>query len=192
MSSDASATSVNHGEAVDVRVSAHDRDRLERLCRYVLRPPVAQDRLRLTPSAESLFPKQYELLAERLMEAIASEVGPDALHRIFANWENELASRLDRSLPADEDERLNGLARHQSSFGFMASVHRARTGAALIEQNCPIAAIAARFPEICDHEAALFRRVLGRDVELRACQARGGLRCEFLVGEPPQTPPGEP
>jgi hypothetical protein len=38
-----------------VRVSAHDRDRLERLCRYVLRPPVAQDRLRLTPEGQVLL-----------------------------------------------------------------------------------------------------------------------------------------
>lgn len=38
-----------------VRVSAHDRDRLERLCRYALRPPVAQERLRLTPEGQVLL-----------------------------------------------------------------------------------------------------------------------------------------
>jgi hypothetical protein len=31
------------------RVSAHDRRGLERLCRYILRPPIATDRLRLLP-----------------------------------------------------------------------------------------------------------------------------------------------
>jgi hypothetical protein len=32
----------------NVRVPAHDRARREQLCRYVLRPPIAKDRLRLT------------------------------------------------------------------------------------------------------------------------------------------------
>ena len=35
-----------------VRVPADERDRLERLCRYALRPPVAQDRLHLTPEGQ--------------------------------------------------------------------------------------------------------------------------------------------
>jgi hypothetical protein len=33
-------------------VQAGDRDRLERLCRYALRPPIARDRLRVTPEGE--------------------------------------------------------------------------------------------------------------------------------------------
>jgi hypothetical protein len=38
-----------------VRVRADERDRLERLCRYVLRPPVAQDRLHLTAEGQVLL-----------------------------------------------------------------------------------------------------------------------------------------
>jgi hypothetical protein len=35
-----------------VRVAADARERLEKLCRYALRPPMAQDRLRLTPEGQ--------------------------------------------------------------------------------------------------------------------------------------------
>ena len=35
-----------------IAVPAADRDRLERLCRYALRPPVGQDRLQLTPDGK--------------------------------------------------------------------------------------------------------------------------------------------
>ena len=38
----------------DVAVPAGDRARLESLCRYVLRPPLAQERLRLTPEGQVL------------------------------------------------------------------------------------------------------------------------------------------
>ena len=36
-------------------VPAGSRDRLERLCRYALRPPVAQDRLQLTPDGQAVL-----------------------------------------------------------------------------------------------------------------------------------------
>jgi hypothetical protein len=38
----------------NVLAPAGDRERLERLCRYALRPPIAQDRLRLTGDGQSL------------------------------------------------------------------------------------------------------------------------------------------
>jgi hypothetical protein len=45
-----------HQEGFDlhagVRVPATDRERLERLCRYALRPPIAQDRLHLTSESQ--------------------------------------------------------------------------------------------------------------------------------------------
>ena len=40
--------------AVDVAIAAEDRPRLERLCRYLLRPPVAQERLTLLPDGRVL------------------------------------------------------------------------------------------------------------------------------------------
>jgi hypothetical protein len=38
-----------------VRVPAGARDHLERVCRYALRPPIAQDRIRLTPEGDVLL-----------------------------------------------------------------------------------------------------------------------------------------
>ena len=38
----------------DLRVAGHDRRRLEHLCRYLLRPPVAQDRRRLLAAGRVL------------------------------------------------------------------------------------------------------------------------------------------
>ncbi len=39
----------------DTAVAAHDRDGLERLCRYGARPPFAHRRLRLTPSGQVAY-----------------------------------------------------------------------------------------------------------------------------------------
>jgi hypothetical protein len=42
-----------------VRIPADDRERLERLCRYALRPPVAQDRLHLTPEGQVVLQRRH-------------------------------------------------------------------------------------------------------------------------------------
>jgi hypothetical protein len=44
----------------DITVAADDRTGLERLCRYVLRPPVAQDRLALAPEGQVLLTLKAE------------------------------------------------------------------------------------------------------------------------------------
>lgn len=145
-------------------------------------------RYRLTPAADAQFPKQYDLLAVKLAEAVAAELGQDALLRILRRWLAELHPYLDARLPSGFDARLEALAKHQSSFGFMASIRKECDGVAVVERNCPVAQVASRFPQICDHEAALFQRVLGKNVALGCCQARGDALCEFRIGTRARTP----
>ena len=138
-------------------------------------------RFQLTASADSTFPKQYELFADALADAVADQLGPKALQAVLDNWLDRLEPYLEARLPLDPDERIEALAKHQSSFGFMASVKSGKGEKLLLERNCPIAAVAARFPVICEREAELFARVTGRKVTLKCCQARGDSVCEFVL-----------
>lgn len=139
-------------------------------------------RYALTSDAESFFPKRYDQFAERLVEAVVQEFGEEGLERILARWEDSLLRRFETALPAEPNARLEALAAHQCEHGFMASVRRDEDGVALIERNCPIAAVAARYPQICEHEAALFSRTLKWKATLRACQATGDAVCVFQIG----------
>lgn len=154
------------------------------------RPSVGRParRYRLTPAADAQFPKHYDLLAVKLADTVAAELGEAALIRVLRRWLDELHPYLEARLPSDFDARLEALAKHQSSFGFMASVRKERDGVAVVERNCPVAKVASRFPQICDHEAALFERVLGKKVALGCCQARGDALCEFRIGTSGRTP----
>lgn len=136
----------------------------------------------LTPAADAAFPKRYELFASKLVETLIAEGGPEAFNSILARWEEDLAAHLDATLPEEPTARLAALAAHQSAHGFMAEVRRDTEGVALVERNCPIAAIARRHPEICDHEAALLGRALKWKTTLVSCQARGGQVCVFRIG----------
>src|SRR5262249_46279013 len=92
-------------------------------------------RFRLTTAADALFPRPYDLLAVRLFETIGAELGPAAVEKILARWEDDLARYLDALLPKAPDARLRALATHQSQLGFMASIARDESGVALIERN---------------------------------------------------------
>lgn len=140
-------------------------------------------RFRLTPAADALFPKQYDLLAVRLIETALEVLGPESLGRILARWGRELDRHLAERLPASPAERLAALTAYLSQVGFMASTRDEAGETVLTERNCPIARVAARFPEICEQEAALYRRTLGRSVAITCCQARGDPVCTFKIGK---------
>lgn len=140
-------------------------------------------RFRVTPQADPFFPKHYGLLAAHLAKGVVSHFGTGGLDRILVSWRDQIARHLDRRLPPEPGERLKALARHQSEWGFMAAVEMEEGGAALVERNCPVAQVARDFPRLCDYEAALFRKVLGRNVTLACCQARGDVVCRFKISK---------
>lgn len=139
-------------------------------------------RFRTTAAADELFAKGYPGFGVALAEAVVAEWGERGLARALERSDARSERDLEASLPPDPAERLHALAAAQSSSGFMASVEDAAGAPVLVERNCPIAAIAARFPILCEHEAALHGRVLHREVALRACRARGDDVCRFAIG----------
>jgi len=142
-------------------------------------------RFRVTQAADGRFARGYDLLAVALSEAVVAEWGESGLERILGRWRAQLERSLDAQLPARPRERLDALAAAQSRSGFMASIESANGETVLVERNCPIAAVASRFPVLCQHEATLHGRVLGRDVALRSCCARGDDVCRFAIGAAP-------
>ena len=175
---------------VAVRSQLRNMEAAGFVSRSTERRPIGRpvSRYGLTGRAESLFPKRYDFFSAQLTESIVREFGPEGLERILDRWEEDLHRRLDAALPSDPAERLEALARHQTEQGFMASVQSNEEGVALVERNCPIMEIAARWPEICRHEAALFGRTLGWKTSLGSCLARGDAACVFQIGRPPKKP----
>jgi hypothetical protein len=75
----------------DVAVPAHDRRRLERLCRYMARPPLAVDRLEATPDGRLAYRLKTRwrdgtthILMERheLLERLAPLIPPPRAHQV--------------------------------------------------------------------------------------------------------------
>ena len=139
----------------------------------------------LSPTGEELFPRRYgEALAAMLAAAVERD-GRSAAVGMLESYFGLLAGRMKVQLQGvPEAERPAALARLLSDEGYMAEA-RVEAGdgqvAVLTEHNCPIPAVAERFPEICGAEARYLAEVLGAEVERTGHILSGCTACEYKV-----------
>jgi predicted ArsR family transcriptional regulator len=139
----------------------------------------------LTEMGHDLFPRNYHQLVAQLLEAAASELGPEAVERLFDHRQHELAELYagrteGRTLP----ELARALAAIQDENGYMADCQQTADGRWLVsEHNCAIARVAGTWPTACTHELALFRQLAGPgvDVERVAHIQSGDPVCAYVL-----------
>ncbi|GAA4823781.1 transcriptional regulator [Actinomycetospora corticicola] len=85
---------------------------------------------------------------------------------------------------ADRAERVQRLATALTAEGYAASSRGATStggGEQLCQHHCPVADVAAEFPQLCEAEAEVFAEVLGTHVQRLATIARGDAACTTHV-----------
>jgi len=149
---------------------------------HVGRPRVL---FRLTERGTTLFPHGYTEMSLCALEFIERRLGRAAVAELLSQRAGEVADRnwtrlRDGSLPS----RVTELARIRTEGGYMAEVAGRRRGSVeLLEHNCPILAIAKRFPEACETERRLFESMLKADVDVSHRVVAGDPVCRFLIRE---------
>ena len=79
----------------------------------------------------------------------------------------------------DEQQILRALRPALSAAGYFASAH---DDGELCQHHCPVAHVAARFPQLCEVETSVFARLLGTDVSRSATIASGDEACRIHLG----------
>jgi DeoR family suf operon transcriptional repressor len=139
---------------------------------------------RLTPHAETLFPKAYGELTNELLGYVA-DTDRELLDQLFAkrretrvtNAQARLATK--RTLGAKVAE----LTRILDEDGYLASWEKVEPGVyRIVEHNCAIWAVAERYGQACTSELEFIRTVLdGADVERVQHMIAGARRCAYEV-----------
>jgi len=96
----------------------------------------------------------------------------------------ELEERYSAVVTADDvDGRVRQLAEALSADGFAASVRpvEGTSTVQLCQGHCPVAHVAAQFPQLCDAEAQVFSRLLGSHTQRLVTLANGGHVCTTNV-----------
>jgi predicted ArsR family transcriptional regulator len=142
----------------------------------------------LTDTGRAVFPHAYDDLASTALRYLR-ETGGEAAVTAFAehraaNLAEAVRPTVDRhATPATKAEAL---AEALSANGYAATTEAATLGAQICQHHCPVAHVAAEFPELCEAETRAFEQVLGTYVQRLATIAHGDGVCTTHV--PTQVP----
>ena len=139
----------------------------------------------LTDAGRDAFTQAYDDLAASALRYLREAGGPDAVAGFARQRTAELEQKY-RGLLAGvpESQRTVALARALTEDGYAASVQVAPIGDQLCQHHCPVAHVAAEFPELCEAETEVFGRLLGRHVQRLATIAHGDGVCTTNVPDP--------
>ncbi|MEV7095752.1 metalloregulator ArsR/SmtB family transcription factor [Amycolatopsis sp. NPDC051045] len=157
----------------------------------------------LTEAGRARFGHAYDDLAVSAIRFLAEHAGEDAV-RAFA--ERRVAKlvephRLSITGASDPATRAEALATALTREGYAASTRQVgapapgqTVGAQLCQHHCPVAHVAAEFPQLCEAETEAFAKLLGTHVQRLATIARGDSACTTHVpvttGHPAHPEPG--
>jgi predicted ArsR family transcriptional regulator len=144
----------------------------------------------VTDAGRDAFYQAYDDLAVSALRFLAENGGPEAVQAFARRRVADLEERYAPAVSAaDEGDRARVLAEALTEDGYAASVQDAHTGPnvtglQLCQHNCPVAHVAAEFPQLCEAETEVFARLLGRHVQRLATIAHGDGVCTTHVPDP--------
>jgi len=144
----------------------------------------------ITDAGRSAFEHAYDDLATSALRFLAEVAGPGAVGEFARRQVAELERRYRQVMEAAApDDKVKALAEALSADGYAASATSAPTrgaggGEQLCQHHCPVAHVAAEFPQLCEAETEAFARLLGTPVQRLATIAHGDGICTTHVTAP--------
>jgi predicted ArsR family transcriptional regulator len=151
----------------------------------------------ITDAGRSAFEHAYDDLAASALRFLAEKAGPEAVAEFARRKVSDLERRYRPVVQAaPPGERVQALAEALSADGYAASASVAPAAAAaasgdgeaggeqLCQHHCPVAHVAAEFPQLCEAETEAFGRLLGTPVQRLATISRGDGVCTTHVTAP--------
>jgi predicted ArsR family transcriptional regulator len=142
----------------------------------------------LTDAGRSAFEHAYDDLAASALRFLAERAGPAAVAEFARRQVGELERRYAAVVAAaPAADRVRVLAEALSADGYAASAAGAPVaggGEQLCQHHCPVAHVAAEYPQLCEAETEAFGRLLGLPVQRLATIAHGDGVCTTHITAP--------
>lgn len=139
----------------------------------------------ITDAGRDTFAHSYDDLAADALRFLAETAGDGAVAEFAARRLRSLTEKyrpLVEAAPVADRPRV--LAEALSADGFAASAGTTPAGAQLCQHHCPVAHVAAEFPQLCEAETAMFADLLGSHVQRLATIAHGDGVCTTHLPHP--------
>jgi predicted ArsR family transcriptional regulator len=141
----------------------------------------------LTDAGRAAFPHAYDDLATSALRYLRDTDGEQAVASFAARRAASLEEAVGPQVTGNTlVKRAQGLAEALTEQGYAATTEPAGAGVQLCQHHCPVAHVAAEFPELCEAETQALARVLGTYVQRLATIAHGDGVCTTHVPVPPK------
>jgi len=152
-------------------------------------------RFHLTDAGRSSFPHAYDDLALTALRYVAASGGPDAVRAVaeqqLAGLEARASSAVELAIsahPGQPVDRAQALAVALTAEGYAATASAISSGGQLCQHHCPVAHVAAEFPQLCEAETKVISTLVGTHVQRLATIAHGDGVCTTYI---PAAVPGQ-
>jgi predicted ArsR family transcriptional regulator len=129
----------------------------------------------------------YDDLAVAALRWIAVQGGTQAVADFAAQRVAALEAHCQQRLESAGDDpmaRAEALASALTAEGYAASASAIATGGQLCQHHCPVAHVAAEFPQLCEAETRVISRLVGTHVQRLATIAHGDGVCTTHIPDP--------
>jgi predicted ArsR family transcriptional regulator len=111
---------------------------------------------------------------------MSAQVGEESIKAFAESRANDIVKKASLSL-VKKSHKSDALASFLSEQGYAASVVVKAHGEEICQHHCPIAHVAAEFPQLCEAETRAFSELLGTHVQRLATIAHGDGVCTTFV-----------
>jgi predicted ArsR family transcriptional regulator len=137
----------------------------------------------LTPEAENLFPKAYDVLLNQLITVLKGRLAPDVLEEALRAVGHALAAQYASNQPrGDLESSLKRGIEVLTALGGAARIETKEDRLFISSGSCPLAAAVTEHPEVCRLAETLVSEVTGIAVRER-CDREKSPRCSFEIVE---------
>lgn len=139
----------------------------------------------LLPAGRELFPRNYALVADGMLEYLYEHAGIGTVQSMLAEMGtrlgNEAAQRI--ATAGDPAEATRLLAEQLDTLGYEAQVVEVDGHTEVEAWNCVFHALARKHPDVCKFDLAFMRAATGRPVQRTQCMLHGAAACRFRIGD---------
>jgi predicted ArsR family transcriptional regulator len=140
----------------------------------------------LTDTGRAAFPHAYDDLASTALRYLRETGGEPAVAAFAEHRAAQLAQRVgeqvDPALPIAS--RAEAVATGLTLDGYASTTASVGAGVQICQHHCPVAHVAAEFPQLCEAETRALEQVLGTYVQRLATIAHGDGVCTTHVPVP--------
>jgi predicted ArsR family transcriptional regulator len=149
--------------------------------RQGVRKPHAE--YKLTARGLELFPRAYEPLLRKLVDALAERLAGNVYQGVILEAGGRLLSEhLGALRERSPRKRLTEILRKLNGFGLGIEMSESSGKTVVRSCSCPVAAVTAAHPELCEWFASTLGKFLGTEVRQR-CERGESAQCCFEMAE---------